>query len=140
LIKTHADRGKMVLRPRDEIYANLREYFVCEIDGKVVGCAATHIFWNDLAELKGLAVADDYQGRGVGAALCQACLDDLQRLRVRRVFALTNAPGFFEKIGYRRVPKESLPFFIWGECVRCPSFPACNEDAVLRDVPLSDCS
>jgi amino-acid N-acetyltransferase len=134
LIKCHADRGKMVPRPLDELYTNLRCYVVCEIEGKVVGCASTHIFWSDLAELKGLAVDDAYQRRGVGAALCQACYEDMRRLGVQRLFALTNAPEFFAKLGYRRVAKESLPRFIWGECVRCPTFPVCNEEAVLREV------
>jgi amino-acid N-acetyltransferase len=136
LIKTHAQRGKMVLRPLDELYATLRSYVVCDIQGCVVGCASTHIFWEDLAELKGLAVADDYQGRGIGSALCQACYREMQRLRVRNLFALTTSPGFFEKLGYRRIPKEQLPRFIWGECVRCPTFPVCNEEAVLRVVEL----
>jgi amino-acid N-acetyltransferase len=134
LIKSHADRQRMVLRHFDELYANLREFIVCECDNRVVGCAATHLFWSDLAELKCLAVHDDYQRRGIGAALCDACLQDLARLGVRRVFALTNATGFFERIGYRRVEKDTLPRFIWGECVRCPSFPVCNEDALIRDV------
>lgn len=124
----------MILRPLDELYTNLREFFVAEDAGRVVGGAATHIFWSDLAELKCVAVADDFQGRGVGRALCEACLGDLRRLGVRRVFTLTSAAGFFEKIGYRRVAKDSLPHFIWGECVRCPSFPVCNEDALVRDV------
>lgn len=136
LIKTHADRGKMVLRPLDELYATLRSYVVCEWDGQVVGCASTHIFWSDLAELKGLAVADAYHGRGIGAALCQACYEDMQRVRVKNLFALTTSPAFFEKLGYRRIAKEKLPRFIWGECVRCPSFPVCNEEAVIREVEL----
>jgi amino-acid N-acetyltransferase len=134
LIKTHAERGKMILRPLDELYTNLREFFVADDDGRVVGCAATHIFWSDLAELKCVAVHDDYQGRGVGRAICEACLADLRRLGVRRVFTLTGTTGFFEKIGYRKVDKDSLPRFIWGECVRCPSFPVCNEEALVREV------
>ena len=135
LVKTHADRGKMILRPLEELYANLREFVVAEENRRIVGCAATHIFWNDLAELKCVAVADEAQGRGVGGALCDACLADLKRLGVRRVFTLTSAPGFFERVGYRRVDKDSLPHFIWGECVRCPSFPICKEDALVREVP-----
>jgi amino-acid N-acetyltransferase len=124
----------MVLRPLDELYAHVRDYVVCELDGHVVGCAGTHIFWSDLAELKGLAVHDDYQRRGIGAALCAACLDEMRRVGVRRLFTLTNAPEFFERIGYARIAKESLPRFIWGECTRCPSFPVCKEEALLIEV------
>jgi amino-acid N-acetyltransferase len=134
LIKGFAERGKMVLRPLDELYANLRTFFVAETEGRVVGCAATQIFWSDLAELKGLAVDDAYQRRGIGKLLCEACLKELGRLGVSRVFTLTNAAPFFETLGFRRVAKESLPRFIWGECVRCPTFPVCNEDALLREL------
>jgi amino-acid N-acetyltransferase len=134
LIKTHALRGKMILRPLDEIYGSLREFFVCEQAGQVVGCAAAHIFWSDLAELKCLAVADEFMGRGAGSALCRACRDDMVRLGVRRLFTLTSVPEFFEKLGYRRVDKEALPRFIWGECVRCPSFPLCNEEALVLEI------
>lgn len=136
LIRVHAERGKMILRTLDELYANIREFCVAETAaGEIVGCAAAHVFWQDLAELKCLAVRDDWQGRGVGRALCEACLRDLARLGVQQVFTLTNVPEFFEKIGYRRVDKNSLPRFIWGECIRCPTFPICNEEALVREVP-----
>lgn len=134
LIKHHAERQKMILRGKDELYATLREYMVAEAQGKIVGCASVHLFWFDLAELKGLAVDPTYERRGVGRALCDACHADLKRLGVPRVFALSSSGGFFEKIGYRRVPKESLPLFIWGECTRCPSFPICNEEAYVLDL------
>ncbi len=134
LIKTHAERGKMIQRLMDELYANVREFVVCAIDGRVVGCAAVHIFWSDLAELKCLAVHDDYQGHGIGRGMCEACVEDMRRLGVRRLFTLTSAPAFFERVGYCKVDKDSLPRFIWGECVRCPSFPVCNEDALVMEV------
>ncbi len=151
LIKTHAERGKMILRPLDELYANLREFVVVERDSglgaqavakvaqvaqvaQVVGCAAAHIFWSDLAELKCVAVDDRWQGQGIGRALCEACEREMQRLGVARLFTLTSTPGFFERVGYRRVDKDALPRFIWGECIRCPSFPVCNEEALVKEV------
>jgi amino-acid N-acetyltransferase len=111
---------------------------VCAVDGRIAGCAAVHIFWSDLAELKCVAVHDDFQGRGVGRAVCEACCQDMARLGVRRLFTLTSSPGFFEKCGYRRVEKDALPRFIWGECVRCPSVPVCNEEALVREVRPSE--
>jgi amino-acid N-acetyltransferase len=134
LVRHFATQGRMILRHLDELYATLRELHVCDIDGQVVGCAASHLFWSDLAELKCLAVREDFHGRGIGRAICLACQDDLRRLGVRQMFTLTTATGFFERLGYRRVAKESLPRFIWGECVRCPSFPECPEDALLLDL------
>ncbi len=134
LIRSHAERGKMILRPLDELYANLREFVVAVEDGGVLGCAAAHIFWSDLAELKCVAVADAAQGQGVGRAMCEACEREMRRLGVAKLFTLTNVPAFFERVGYRRVDKDSLPRFIWGECIRCPSFPVCNEEALVKEV------
>lgn len=131
LIKIHADQGKMVPRGQDELYAQLPSYFVAEHRGQLLGCASVYVFWEDLAEIKGLAVATSSQGQGVGRELVLACHEKLKALGVARAFALTSSPRFFERLGYRKVAKESLPHFIWGECVRCPSFPACNEDAMV---------
>jgi amino-acid N-acetyltransferase len=139
LIRLHAERGKMVPRPADELYTQIRSYVVAEESGRIVGCAATHVFWHDLAELKGLAVAEGWEGRGIGRAVCLACHEQLRQLGVSRVFALTGSPGFFEKLGYRRVNKDELPRFIWGECVRCPSFPICNEEALVLELATPAC-
>ena len=134
LIKVHADRGKMIARGPDELFAALPAWLVAEQKGELVGCASVHVFWADLAEIKGLAVKGAAQGKGVGKALVLACHAKLRALGVGRAFALTSEPAFFEKLGYRRVKKEELPHFIWGECVRCPSFPVCNEEALLYDL------
>lgn len=134
LIKYHAQMGRMILRGFDELYADLRSFMVAEDHGKLIGCASVHLFWNDLAELKCVAVKEDQQRRGIGRAVVDACHTDLRRLGIQKAFALTGATTFFEKLGYRVVAKDSLPRFIWGECVRCPSFPVCNEEALVFDL------
>ncbi|MER3414925.1 MAG: GNAT family N-acetyltransferase [Gemmataceae bacterium] len=134
LIRHYALEQKMILRTYEELYAHIREFQVGECDAQVVGCAAVHVFYADLAELKCVAVRQDYQGRGLGTALCRACLDDLRRLGVGRVFTLTGSPAFFEKLGFQRVAKDTLPHYIWSECVRCPTFPICREEALILDL------
>ena len=134
LIQWHAQKGRMILRGFDELYADLRSFMVAEDNGELVGCASVHLFWSDLAELKCVAVNETQQGRGIGRKVVDACHADLRRLGIERSFALTGATTFFEKLGYRVVAKESLPRFIWGECVRCPSFPVCNEEALVFDL------
>lgn len=131
LIKYHAQLGRMILRGFDELYADLRSFMVAEENGELIGCASVHLFWSDLAELKCVAVKETAQRRGIGRAVVDACHDDLRRLGIQRAFALTGATTFFEKLGYQKVAKDSLPRFIWGECVRCPSFPVCNEEALV---------
>ena len=133
LIRTFADRKLMIRRSLGELYESIREFLVAtDDDGTILGCAALHVFWDDLAELKCLAVSEDAQGRGVGRVLVEACWDAARELEIRSVFTLTYVSEFFEKCGYRRIEKSELPHKIWNECVRCPLFPSCNEVALIR--------
>ncbi len=132
LIRTFADRKLMIRRSLGELYESIREFLVAEHDGTVVGCAALHVFWEDLAELKCLAVSETVQGQGVGRLLVDACWDQARELEIESVFTLTYVPGFFEKCRYRQIEKAELPHKIWNECVRCPLFPSCTEVALIR--------
>jgi amino-acid N-acetyltransferase len=133
LIRTFADRKLMIRRSLGELYESIREFLVAtDDDVRVIGCGALHVFWEDLAELKCLAVAESVQGHGVGRRLTDALWDAARELEIKTVFTLTAVPGFFEKSGYHRIDKADLPHKIWNECVRCPLFPSCNEVALVR--------
>ncbi|MFM7319522.1 MAG: N-acetyltransferase [Isosphaeraceae bacterium] len=133
LIKTFADQKLMIRRTLGELYESIREFHVAvDVDGQVIGCAALHVFWEDLAELKCLAVSEQAQGRGLGRKLVEACWDSARSLDIKSVFTLTYVPDFFEKCGYGVIDKAELPHKIWNECVRCPLFPNCNEVALIR--------
>lgn len=135
LIRKFADRKVMIRRSMGELYESIREFLVAiDEDGRVVGCVALHVFWEDLAELKCLAVAEEAQGGGVGRKLVDACWEQATELEINSVFALTYAVGFFERCGYNQIDKADLPHKIWNECVRCPLFPNCNEIALIRTV------
>jgi amino-acid N-acetyltransferase len=138
LIRTFADRKVMIRRSLGELYESIREFQVAiDEDDRVVGCAALHVFWEDLAELKCLAVAEDVQRGGVGRGLVEACWSQARELEINSVFALTYAVGFFERCGYQQMDKADLPHKIWNECVRCPLFPNCTEIALIRShVPV----
>jgi amino-acid N-acetyltransferase len=137
LIRTFADRKLMIRRSLGELYESIREFIVAtDEEGRVVGCAALHVFWEDLAELKCLAVAERMHGQGIGRRLIGACWDAAQELEIKTVFTLTYVADFFEKCGYHRVEKSELPHKIWNECVRCPLFPNCNEIALIRTVAV----
>ncbi len=92
------------------------------------------MFWEDLAELRCLAVAEHLQGHGLGRQLVDACWDSARDLEIASVFTLTHAAGFFERCGYHQIDKSELPHKIWNECVRCPLFPNCQEIALIRSV------
>jgi amino-acid N-acetyltransferase len=134
LVNTYSRLQIMLPRSRADLYESLREFQVAEADGGVVGCAALAIQWDGLAEIKSLAVAETAQGRGIGQRLVGACLEEARALGIGRVFALTLAPAFFERQGFARLAKEELPHKVWADCVRCPKFPDCDEEAVAIDL------
>jgi amino-acid N-acetyltransferase len=131
LINGFADKGLMLPRPLSEIYENVRDYFVVRQGERVMGCAALHVSWSDLAEIKSVAVAEEGQRQRIGAQLVDACLTEARELGIPTVFCLTYQPTFFEKFGFSRVDKMELPRKVWSECYRCPKFPDCDEVALV---------
>jgi len=131
LINYFADKGEMLARSLSEIYENIRDYFVVRQGERVIACAALHVSWSDLAEIKSLAVAEDSQEQGIGAQLVEACLKEARELGIPTVFCLTYKQAFFEKVGFSQIDKAELPHKVWGECYRCPKFPNCDEVALI---------
>ncbi len=135
LINASAKRDLMLPRSLNYLYENLRDFWVMALDGELIACAALHVMWGDLAEVKSVAVANGHQGQGHGRRLVMECLREATELRVSKVFALTLVPAFFERLGFRPIDKNDLPRKIWGECVHCPHFPDCDEVALAVDLP-----
>lgn len=135
LLSVFAEKKELLPRAISELYENLQQFHVAEDRGRVVGCCSLAVQWDNLAEVKALAVDADYQGRGLGRKLVDACVKDAKTLGITRLFALTMKDGFFTKIGFRRVVKNDLPHKVWTECVRCPHFPeTCVEIAMVKDL------
>jgi len=136
LLSHFADKRELLPRAISEIYENLQQFYVVEEDNRIVGTCALYVTWDNLAEVKALAVDEAYQGRGYGKQLMDACLDTARALDIRRVFTLTLRPGFFERFQFRHVTKDQLPHKVWTECVRCVFFPnRCVEFAMVKDLP-----
>jgi len=134
LVSGLASLGEMLPRPLAEIYEQLRDFLVVRDNERLVACAALHIVWEDLAEVRSLAVLDEWRDKGVGALLVEACLDEARALGIVTVFALTRQPSFFEKMGFHQADMMALPRKVWGECFRCPKFPNCDEIAVIIEL------
>ena len=132
LINVFAKKDLMLPRSLNELYENIRDFWVAEEQGKVVGCCALHISWEELAEIKSLAVVVNRQGRGLGRDLVNVCLKEAKGLGARKIFVLTYKPGFFKKFGFRRIRNSELPHKIWAECINCCKFPDCQEVALLK--------
>lgn len=131
LVNHFADKGEMLGRPLSELYENIRDFFVVRQDEQVIACAALHISWSDLAEIKSLAVAKESQQQGIGAQLIETCLQEARELGIPTIFCLTYQPSFFESCGFSQVDKMELPRKVWTECYRCPKFPDCDEVALI---------
>lgn len=136
LVTFWADRGDMLHRPIGEIYEAIRDFKVARLGDEIVGTGSLHIMGVDLAEVRSLAVAEDAQTKGVGAAIVAACVTDARAFGLERVFALTYKPGFFEKQGFTIANVMEFPQKVWNECVRCPFFTNCKEVAVV--LPLRE--
>jgi amino-acid N-acetyltransferase len=134
LVNHFADQQLMLPRSLNDVYECLRDFFVHKPDGEVVGCAALHVSWQGLGEVRSLAVREDAQRQGAGTALVESCLEEARRLGMQRVFVLTYMPQFFERFGFSLYPKENLPHKVWADCLNCPRFPDCDELAMIKEL------
>ena len=132
LINSFAKQDLMLPRSLNELYENLRDFWVVDENGRIIGCCALHISWDDLAEIKSLAVKKEKQNKGIGQNLINACLAEAKDVGAKRVFVLTYNPKYFQKFGFKRVKNADLPHKIWAECINCCKFPNCQETALLK--------
>ncbi|HBG26254.1 MAG: hypothetical protein A2Y10_07975 [Planctomycetes bacterium GWF2_41_51] len=130
LISRYAQLDKMLFRSKAYIFDNLQMFNVADIQDRVIGCCALQVIWSDLAEIKSLAVDEEFQNKGVGGALILKAVEQAKHLGVKKVFALTLAPKFFEKYGFSIVDKKTLPMKVWSDCARCTKQENCDEIAV----------
>lgn len=134
LLTFFANRGDMLSRSLSELYESIRDFYVIEEEGQLLGVAALHIVWEDLAEVRSVAVAEDAGRKGIGSQVVQACIDEARALGLKKIFCLTYKPNFFGKFGFRVVDKSELPHKVWGDCMKCVKFPDCDEIAMILDL------
>jgi len=134
LLLIFAKDGQLLGRSLADIYETTRDFYVYEEAGKVLGVGALAICWEDLAEIRSLAVVPGQQGKGIGRQIVQSCLDEARELGIKRVFALTYKPEFFKRLGFQDIEKSELPQKIWGDCLKCVKFPDCDEFALAIEL------
>ena len=136
LLMSCARKEFLLPRSFNQLYSHLRDFFVLaehDVPG-IRGCCALSICWDDIAEIRSLAVDEAIQKQGWGGKLVEACLSDAVTLGIFRVFTLTYRPHFFERLGFRMVEKEQLPQKVWADCIHCPKFPECDENALIMEM------
>ena len=135
LLNYFADKGLLLGRSYSALYDQLRDFKVyVDEDGTLLGVCALHIIWEDLAEIRSLAVREDVQGKKIGNKLVRACLEEADHFGLDKVFSLTYQAGFFRKQGFADIDKSMLPHKIWSDCLNCPKFPDCDEEALQCSV------
>jgi amino-acid N-acetyltransferase len=134
LLTHYASRGDMLSRSLSELYEALRDFYIVEDAGRLLGVAALHIVWDDLAEVRSVAVAEDAGRKGVGTEVVNACIAEARALGLKRLFCLTYKPDFFARFSFRIVDKSELPHKVWGDCIKCVKFPDCDEIAMIMDL------
>ncbi len=134
LINIYAEQGLMLPRSKLSLCETLQNFMVIEDQGKIVGVGGLHILWEDLSEIRSLAIAPDYAGQGLGTALVEKLEDRAKVLGIPRVITLTYQKRFFEKSGYEVVEKEQLSHKVWKDCLNCPKYHACDEIAMIKRI------
>ena len=134
LLLTYAKEGQLLGRSLAAIYDSIRDFYVYEEDGAILGIGALAICWEDLAEVRSLAVVPGQHGKGIGRKIVERCLQEAKDLGLQRVFALTYQPEFFQKLGFAEIDKAQLPQKVWGDCINCVKFPDCDEFALAINI------
>jgi amino-acid N-acetyltransferase len=134
LINLYYQKGVLLPRSLASIYEHIRDFWVYEEDGEIIACCALQVVWEDLAEIRSLAVKEGRRGEGIGRKLVKACLKEAEELGIKRVFSLTYEREFFASLGFKEVDKGTLPHKVWNDCVNCVKFPSCDEVAVLIEL------
>lgn len=134
MISYYAAQRVMLPRPMVELYENLWEFTVAEEDGELLACGGLKFYSAELGEIRSLCVVPGIQHHGLGRALSEEILNEAERYGLKTVFALTVVPGFFEKLGFREVPRGRFPSKVWRDCLECPKYSQCDEKALILEL------
>ena len=135
MLNLYAEQGLLLPRSLSQLYDVVRSFHVaCPEDRPEVmaGVCALQVCWEDLGEIRSLAVSPDYRGTNIGASLIDVCQADALELGLKRLFVLTYIPKYFERFGYSLIDKSELPHKIWADCIKCVKFPECGEIALEK--------
>lgn len=138
LFAEYSKAGEMLPRSLSDIYEHLRDFYIAELENgecnganEIVGACALSIVWENLAEIRSLAVKRPFTRKLIGTELINKCIEEARFFKISSIFALTYKPDFFGKSGFKVIDKAELPHKIWSDCINCVKFPDCDETAVM---------
>jgi amino-acid N-acetyltransferase len=136
LLQEYGKKEELLARPLSQLYDHLRDFSVYMDDKsqKLTGCCALQICWEDLAEIRSLAVHPDHQGKNIGRQLTEQVLQEARSFNIKKIFTLTYKPNYFKQFGFVVIERSDLPLKIWGDCIICVKFPDCDEIAMMKEL------
>lgn len=143
LINDFAAMNLMLPRGPQYLFENIRDFVV--VLGKtqkdapanaepIVACGSLHVLWEDIGEIRGLAIHKEFQNCGIGRQMIEHMKADAVKLGLKELFTFTLAEDFFGKLGFARRSRSELPPKVWGECSRCPKYFQCDEIGMFLDL------
>jgi amino-acid N-acetyltransferase len=137
LVNGFASQNLMLPRGPQYLFENIRDYAVIVDEaagGQIVACGSLHVLWDDMAEIRSMAIHPDYQKRGLGRRLVEFLKQEAGQLGVKRLFTFTLSEEFFARLGFTRKLRDELPPKVWGECSRCPKYFKCDEVGMVLEI------
>ncbi|MFW5936649.1 MAG: N-acetyltransferase [Desulfosalsimonas sp.] len=136
ILKHYGSKGELLARPLSRLYDHVRDFSVWEDPetGRILGCCALQFCWQDLAEIRSLAVVESHIDQKIGTRLVETAFDEARQYKIKKLFTLTYRPDFFKKFGFIVIDKAELPIKIWADCIHCVKFPDCDETAMLKQL------
>jgi amino-acid N-acetyltransferase len=118
IVAPMAESRVLIAKEAVTYYEAVQQFRVAELGGRVVGCGALHVMWEDLAEIRTLAVLPETKGAGVGSRLLEALVDDARELGVQRLFCLTFEVDFFRRHGFEPIEGQAVEPAVYAELLR----------------------
>ncbi len=148
LVNGFAARNLMLPRGPQYVYENIRDFVIAsdrnvpvysiaetrEILHLLVACGSLHVLWDDIGEIRALAIHPDYQHLGLGSKLIELMKEEARQLGLKHLFTFTLTEDFFKRLGFKRQGRDELPPKVWGECSRCPKYFKCDEIGMVLDI------
>jgi amino-acid N-acetyltransferase len=103
IIDEYAASRRLLTKETVTLYESVQEFTVAEISGKIVGCGAVHVLWEDLAEVRSVAVDQNIRGQGIGHGILEALIKRASEIGVKRIFCLTFETEFFGRHGFKEI-------------------------------------
>jgi amino-acid N-acetyltransferase len=148
LVNGYAELNLMLFRGPQYLYENIRDFVIAtdrdvpvysvtetkEVLHLIVACGSLHVLWEDIAEIRALAIHPDYQHMGLGSKLVEHMKEEARQLGIKRLFTFTLTEDFFKTLGFKPQNREDLPPKVWGECTSCPKYFHCDEVGMVLEL------